>query len=39
MMTIQNYEANLVKWYRSIGFWARAGVAFGLGVLVGWWIF
>jgi len=37
-MPIQNYEANLVKWYHSISGWAQFAVAFAFGVLVGKWL-
>jgi len=37
-MPIQNYEANLVKWYHTLSGWMQFAVAFVLGVLVGKWL-
>jgi len=33
MMSIQNYEAELVVWYKSISTWAKLAVGFALGFL------
>ena len=39
MMSIQNYEAQLVRWYHTLSGWAQFAVAFVAGFLLGAWIF
>jgi len=39
MMSIQNYEAQLVHWYHTASGWMQFAVAFGTGFLLGAWIF